>query len=255
MQKFDIRNIFDLHGRKALMIVGLFALFSFAPQRASAQLNYMEYVNKKIYFGITLGFNISKYKYTFSDKWALNENGLSDTITGVTATSGPGFNLGIVTNLKLGKYFDLRFIPALSFAGKGLDYQFNRGITAGGQDSTISKSIESIAIEFPLMVRFKSQPIKDIRFYVLVGMKYSIDMASNAKARLAEDQVKVSRSDLSYELGFGIQFFFPLFIFSPEFKVSNGFYSVHSKNNGLIYSNSLEKLYSRSFVFSLHFEG
>lgn len=213
------------------------------PFASQAQLNYLEYVNKKLYFGIMLGFNSSNFKIAHSKDFIYN-----DTILKVSSSRGPGFNLGIISNLRLGKYFDLRFIPTLSFGGKDLNYDL--------MDSAfVKKSIESISIEFPVEVRFKSQPIKDIRLYVLSGLKYSIDLASNAKARRAEDQVKVGRHDMAYELGFGVQFFFPLFIFSPEVKIANGFINVHSRNEALIYSRVIDKLFTRGIIFSLHFEG
>jgi hypothetical protein len=94
-----------------------------------------------------------------------------------------------------------------------------------------------------------------MRIYVLVGMKYNIDLASNAKARRAEDQILVTGSDIAYEYGAGIQFFFPLFIFSPEIKFSNGLLNLHAPNENLIYSNMIDKLLSRSILISLHFEG
>lgn len=213
------------------------------PLASQAQLNYLEYVNKKLYFGIMLGFNSTSFKITRSEEFTYDS-----TVQKVSTGRGPGFNLGIISNYRLGKYFDLRFIPTLSFAGKDLKYDMVDG-------SMVKKSIESISIEFPVEVRFKSQPIKDVRLYVLTGLRYSIDLASNAKSRRAEDQVKVGRHDLAYELGFGVQFFFPLFIFSPEIKVANGVINIHSPNDQLIYSKVIDKLFSRSIVFSLHFEG
>jgi hypothetical protein len=239
MEKFNIRHFIHLHRGKILTAACLLAL----PLFSQAQLNYIEYQNKKLYFGIMLGFNSSNFKITHDERFTYD-----DSVLTVSSARGPGFNLGIISNLRLSNYFDLRFIPTLSFSGKDLKYQLI--------DSALAKkSIESIAIEFPLEVRFKSQPIKDIRLYVLTGMKYSIDLASNAKARRADDQVKVGRHDLAYELGFGVQFFFPLFIFSPEIKVANGFINVHSQNDALIYSRVIDKLLSRGIIFSLHFEG
>src|SRR5688572_3251958 len=216
MQEFNIRNRIYLHGRKALIAACLLLAL---PLTSRAQLNYLEYVNKKLYFGIMLGFNTTSFKITHSEDFIYN-----DTIQKVNTGRGPGFNLGIISNYRLSKYFDLRFIPTLSFGGKDIIYTMSDG-------GTDIKSIESISIEFPLEVRFKSQPLKDIRLYVLTGMKYSIDLASNAKSRRADDQVKVGRHDLAYELGLGIQFFFPLFIFSPEVKIANGFINVHSRND------------------------
>ncbi|GIV32911.1 MAG: hypothetical protein KatS3mg031_0446 [Chitinophagales bacterium] len=218
-------------------------LVIFLPGVVKGQLNYLDYLNKRLYFGITLGFNTSKFKITHSEDFLYN-----DSVLVVSSKWGPGFNLGIISNLRMGKYFDLRFIPTLSFAGKSIRYDLSNNRFA-------EKDIESISIELPLQVRFKSQPIKDIRVYVLAGLKYSADMASNAKARRADDQVKVGRHDMSYELGAGIQIFFPLFIFSPEVKIANGFLNIHSRNETLIYSRVLDKLFSRSIIISLHFEG
>ncbi|MDX2000808.1 MAG: outer membrane beta-barrel protein [Chitinophagales bacterium] len=239
MQNIKFRYIFHLYGPKALTVLLLMVL----PQVVSAQRNYLEYVNKKIYFGITLGYNTSNFKLVQNSTFIDN-----DSVLTINSTHGPGFNLGIVSNLQMGKYFDLRFIPSLCFADKNLQYKMASG-------KTVEKSIESIILEFPLEVRFKSQPIKDMRLYVLVGMKYNLDLASNAKARRAEDQVKIVANDFAYEYGAGIQFFFPLFIFSPEIKFSNGLLNLHSRDEDFIYSNVLDKLLSRSILISLHFEG
>ncbi len=209
---------------------------------ASAQRNQTRYLNRNLYFGISLGFNTQSFRVVHDESFVYN-----DTIQSITSTRGPGFNLGIVSNLSMGDYFDLRFVPALVFGDKRLQFQ--------QRDSMVSRTIESIILDFPLTVRFKSQPIRDVKFYVLTGMKYSLDLASNAKARRADDQIKVFRNDLSIEYGLGIQIFFPLFIFSPEIKFSQGVMNLHARNPDLIYSGNIDKLFSRTLTFSLHFEG
>ena len=239
LRHYDFAAI--LHFFKLPIIIGAI-LFCF-PLVSQAQLNYAEYINRKLYFGIMLGYNNSHYKIKHHEEFIYD-----DSVQVVSSARGPGFNLGIISNLRLSTYFDLRLIPTLSFGGRDLNYQLVNNAIA-------KKSIESICIEFPLEVRFKSQPIKDIRLYVLTGLKYSVDLASNAKARRADDQVKVGRHDLAYELGFGVQFFFPLFIFSPEIKVAHGFTNMHARNGNLIYSRVIDKLLSRAIIFSLHFEG
>lgn len=210
---------------------------------ASAQpRNHMQYLNRKLYFGISLGFNAQNFRVVHDQSFIYN-----DSMQTITSSRGPGFNLGIVSNLALGKYFDLRFVPALVFGDKRLNYM--------QRDSAVTRTIESIILDFPLTVRFKSQPIGDVKFYVLTGMKYSLDLASNAKARRADDQVKVFRNDLSIEYGLGMQIFFPLFIFSPEIKFSQGIMDLHARNPDLIYSSTIDKLFSRTLTISLHFEG
>lgn len=211
-------------------------------QDAFAQRNHMQYGNRRLYFGISLGFNTQNFRIVHDQSFVFN-----DTMQSIISKRGPGFNLGIVSNLALGKYFDLRFVPALVFGDKKLEYN--------QRDSIVTRSIESIILDFPLTVRFKSQPIRDVKLYVLAGMKYSLDLASNAKARRADDQVKVFRNDLAIEYGLGLQIFFPLFIFSPELKFSQGIMNLHARNPDLIYSSTIDKLFSRTLTLSLHFEG
>ena len=91
--------------------------------------------------------------------------------------------------------------------------------------------------------------------YVLAGVKFGMDLASKSQARNAEELVKLNRNDFSVEYGVGFEINFPLFILVPEFKVSNGVLDSHSLDENLIYSNSIDRLKSRTFTFSLNFEG
>src|SRR5688500_8704877 len=122
MQKLNVRNSINLYRRKILIAFSLL-LFPLASQ---AQLNYLEYLNKKLYFGIMLGFNSSNYKITHAEDFIDN-----DTVLSVSSSRGPGFNLGIITNLRLSKYFDLRFIPTLAFGGKELNYVLDSSLGKG----------------------------------------------------------------------------------------------------------------------------
>ena len=90
---------------------------------------------------------------------------------------------------------------------------------------------------------------------MVAGVKYAFDVASDSRARQANELVKVSATDFTIEYGAGIQFFMPYFIFSPEFKISRGIGNVLIFDNDLEQSTVLEKLKSRAFTVSLHFEG
>ena len=81
------------------------------------------------------------------------------------------------------------------------------------------------------------------------------DLASNARARKAEDLVKLKKLDFGIEAGIGFNFYFPVFILSPEIKISNGLSNSHSRDASLKFSNVIDQLNSRMVVFSLIFEG
>jgi len=245
MQKTFIRNLFDLYGYKIIVVALLF--FS-APLISKAQKGSFNYDNKfskkTYYFGITLGVNTSRYRVE-KDLTLIN----NDSVKTINSLYGPGFNLGIVANIKLGKRFDFRFLlPTLSFADRKLQYVMT-------DNSIVEKRIESVFLEFPIHFRYKSKPYKDFRVFVVGGIKYSVDLASNSRSRAAENLLKLNQSDLAVELGVGFQVFFPYFILSPEVKFSYGVLDIHSKDANTTFSSNIDKLFSRGFAISLHFEG
>lgn len=209
----------------------------------SAQFNVHELGRKDIYFGIAMGVNVGDFKIIHSKKEQIN-----DSIRYFKSQFGPGFNLGIICNYQFHRYFDLRFIPTLSFSDKAIVYE-------DLNHSMIKKTISSIYLDFPLQLRFKSDPIKDFRIYVIAGLRYDFDLASNVKARKADDIIKLNKNDAAAEYGLGFMIYFPYFILSPEIKVSHGFLNIHSSTPGLIYSRTIERMYSRTFTLTLNLEG
>jgi hypothetical protein len=205
--------------------------------------NIHELGRKQIYFGIALGVNVANYKIVRKPLTGI------DTIKTVTAGIGPGFNLGIIGNWQFSKYFDLRFIPTLSFADRNIKYTT---ILRQHPDTTLP--VSSIYLDFPLQLRFKSDPIKNVRVYVIAGIRYDYDLASNSSARTSSI-LKVDKTDLAAEYGIGLMIYFPYFIMSPELKVSQGLLNINSPTQGLIYSTVIQKLYSRTFTFTLNLEG
>ena len=227
-----------------LLFIGCFQLST--AQTARGNYNFLDFQQKPYYFGITLGLNSSHFKIQRSSDFILN-----DSIAVVESLTGPGFNLGIVTNLKIGDYFDLRFLPTLSFAERQLEYSLTRE-TANFRPN---RKVESVFVEMPFHLRYKSAPYNDMRLFVIAGAKYSFDVASDSRSRQADELVKVAPTDFQFEVGTGVQFFFPYFIFSPELKFSHGIGNTLLYDQNLNESTVLEKLISRTFTISLHFEG
>lgn len=214
-------------------------------QTGRGNYNFLDFQQKPYYFGITLAYNRSSYK-VFQSKDLI----ASDSIRRVESVKGPGFNLGIVTNLKIGNYFDIRFLPTLSFAERNINYAVTRDTRPA-----FNRKIESVFVELPFHVRYKSEPYQDMRLFVIAGVKYSFDVASDSRSRQADNLVKVAPTDFALEAGVGAQFFFPYFIFSPELKFSYGLNNVLLFDSSLEESNVIDRILSRGFTFSIHFEG
>jgi hypothetical protein len=89
----------------------------FLTWQAKAQFNYNEMSKKTIYFGIAMGLNVADFKIINAPLTPGN-----DSVKYIRTKIGPGFNLGIIGNYQFHKYFDLRFIPTLSFSDKNIVY-------------------------------------------------------------------------------------------------------------------------------------
>ncbi len=228
-----------------LCMVFLFASpFLFAQEKKV--LNLPKYDRQKIHFGFLLGVN----KTDFVIK-RIDDFNLLDSLYTVESDGQSGFNLQIISNLRLGENFDLRFLPGLSFATRNLNYTF---VEAPGKKSLVIKKVESTFLDFPVHVKFKSARLNNFRAYVIAGGKYSIDMVSQAKVKAKDKEfVKLQRQDYGYEIGIGVDFYMPMFKLSPEIKMYHGLRNLLVKDD-LIYSQSLDALYSKIFTFSLTFE-
>jgi hypothetical protein len=202
--------------------------------------------DKKYYFGITFGLNFSVYQINYTKAFAT-----TDTFKSIQPHWQPGFNLGLVGNLKLTNFVDLRFVPSLAFAEKTIGYVYGNT----GTDSPVTKNIEAIYLHLPLQFKFKSDRIKNFRFYGLAGGKFDYDLAANARSHRPDEFLKVSPIDFGYEFGVGFEFFNPNFIFSPEIKLSQGLTNQLYPDHGLQLTNAIQTLYTRMIVISIHLEG
>ena len=215
------------------------------PQKAP---NLVSYDKKKFHFGFMLGYNMANF--AIKPKTNLNE---FDSLMIIETTPMSGFNIGIVSDLHLGKHFNLRFIPEISLLDRIVTYNIrydNKNIYK------VNKKIESVSLDFPLLLKFKSIRMQNVRFYVIGGAQYSLDLASQARKQSQNSnvtQLKLLRHDLQTQVGVGVDMYMNLFKFAIEFKMSYGMLNL-LKNEDNLYTNSIDHLNSKIFHLSFLFE-
>lgn len=213
-----------------------------------------------LHFGFTFQYISSEYKIIKNENWRYPFNDpnsgeeLKPSLSSISSPTSPGFGLGFVSNLRLGKNADLRFTPALVFSDRFLDYKYE------DPEQFKQQKVQSTLMDFPLGIKLKSDRRKNFRAYLLGGAKYSIDIVSKKKTNdadniLIEKFVKNTKNILWYEAGIGFDLYFEFFKLSPELKLSNSFRSVLRPEAELHpYSAPLDKLFLRNLQFSLYFE-
>jgi hypothetical protein len=204
--------------------------------------------SKPYYFGITLAGNLYRFQT------ALHSHFLEqDSVMVAEPANAGGFALGLSATARLSNRFEARFNPQLAFMDRSIFYKLK--YEERGQGTDVIKKVESVIVSFPLQIKFNSDRIGNFRVYMLGGGKLDYDLASNARARKAEELVKIQNMDYGIEAGVGFNFYFQSFIFSPEIKISNGLGNIHSRDQNLKYSSVFDKMQSRMIVFSIHLEG
>lgn len=236
-----------MHSFKPLLLILLSSLIGLSNCYAQKQrtINQPAYDNGTIHFGFSLG--ISTYSFKIEPYAGLAQ---SDSVYTIDSNPTKGYTIGIVSDLKLTKRLNLRFIPTLSYTQRNLDYTIH--YPSSGKKELVSKTVESTFVDFPFNLKYKSDRFVNGRAYVLGGIKFSIDMASQQKV----DDVsifKLRSADVYWEIGFGTDFYFEYFKLSPELKFSLGNRNVLVDDESL-YTSGIKKLRSRCVLFSLNFE-
>jgi hypothetical protein len=202
---------------------------------------------RRVHFGFTLGFN----NMDFTMKRP-NEINPQDSVLTVTPESQYGFQIGIISDLKLAENLNLRFIPSLSFGDRNVYYD----IYYPSRDTiyNVKKTAESTFLDFPLLFKYKTNRVTNFRAYVLFGGKYSFDLASQAKKKHDDElTLKLLPHDVTAEIGVGFDFYLEYFKFSLELRMSYGLIDV-IKREDTPYVNSIESLRSKMFWVSFNFE-
>jgi len=217
-------------------------------QMSKVELNMPDHDDKPYYFGMTLGINLARFQTYLHPKFLE-----SDSVYVAEPINSGGFTLGLSATARLSDRFQLRFNPQLMFIERNIFYNLKHPDIDGLTE--VTKKVESVIVTFPIQLKFQSDRIGNFRVYALAGMKGDIDMASNARAKRAEELIKIWKYDYGPEFGIGFNFFFDSFIFSPEIKISNGLRNIHARDSDLRFSNVFDKIQSRMIVFSIHLEG
>ncbi len=201
------------------------------------------YDNKWIHFGFSVGVNSMDLK--------ISRTLQSDTAThyvlipDVTRIS-PGFQVQIVSNLRLGDNLDLRFLPGISFGSRDISFYNSKTKLYEGK-----VGIESSYLDFPLDLKYRSRRLNNYRPYVLGGINYRYDMAARK-----QDELRFKPGDIFYEGGIGIDWYLPYFKLSTELKAGVGLLDrlVRDDKSNQNYLASIDKMKAYVVGLSFHFE-
>jgi len=218
---------------KKYLLLALLVLEFGTVTRAEGNLPYVD--QKIIHFGFLLGVNAMDFNVTPHDSARVS-------------TLKPGFTVGIISDLRLNRYLNLRFTPTLYFGERKLSYL--------GNDSV---EISSIPICFPIYLKYSAERKGNYRPYVICGAGVSFDLATSANS---DNPVTLKPLDVYTEFGVGCDIYFSFFKLAPELKYSIGFGNILVPGKDRVglsptnqrFSNALSRLTSKMITLSFNFE-
>lgn len=186
-----------LFSKKFLLVI--FSVFILIDgSNAQGNLPYVD--DKPLHFGYALGLNFMDFAVVPAD---INKD------VSVTAVA-PGFSVGAISDLRLNRYFNLRFTPTLMLSQRTLNYK-----------NYDPAQILSVPLYLPLYIKYSSERKDNYRPYVLAGGGLWMDWGRNK-----ERAVLLNPFDALVEAGVGCDLYFPFFKLSPVLKFAVGISNV-----------------------------
>jgi len=185
-------------------------------QTATAQLfsrekikNNENFDKARLSWGFFLGFNSYDYQFNY-------EEDLKD----ILVETSVGFNVGLISNLRINEYLDLRFEPGLFISQRNIMYDPSYFNGVEFNDSDLLREVKSTYVHFPLLLKISTKRLNNFKPFILAGISTSINLSSNEENPNdnSSGQFRTSKNVMFYELGFGIDFYNQWFKFSPSIR-------------------------------------
>lgn len=245
----DSQYFYDNYVLTLMKRAVIYIVMSLCILGAKAQ-NLINADDKLVHFGFNVGINVMDFGIK-SSMTPIDGKIYQSEVSSLT----PGFSVGVIGDLRLHKFFNLRLIPSLHLGERTLTYMNDI------DDELFKTTIKSTCITVPLYIKYSAVRIKNYRPYLLVGGGVNFDLAHDKTKPILLDY-----TDYFIEFGFGWTIYFEYFRLSPEIKFAIGFNNVHTSwedrkhENGYLdpehqkYNDALSRLTSRMFTLVFNFE-
>lgn len=245
MSRFSVNTLRPLRWMMLVCVLGS----GLGAHSQTAKQNLAKFDYRSYHFGFLLSGNSSSFNFNLRPDFTF-----SDSLLSVENNALSGFNLALLASLNVNNTIRIRFIPGLSFQDRGMLYRFR---TPDGTIEPINVRTESVYLDFPLLIKLRTDRIGNFAPYALFGGKLSRDMQSQADVNQSLQDgyiLKLAKGNASLDFGAGADFFLPFFKFSVEMKTEFGLRNVLIQDD-TPFSAAFDQLRTRSFIISFTFEG
>ena len=177
----------------------------FCLQSASAQLFSREKIKNNenidkslLSYGYFLGLN----SYDFNFDYVNNRKDIQ-------VEKSTGFSVGLIGNIRINNYIDIRLEPGLFITTRSLIYDESYFDGMEFTDSDLLREVKSTYIHIPLLLKFSTKRLNNFKPFIVGGISTALNLSSNQENPddNSAGEFRTKKSQLFYELGFGIDFY------------------------------------------------
>lgn len=207
--------------------------------------NLETFDKKRLSWGYYLGFNSYDYKFEYEEQF-------TDELTDIQIATSIGFNVGLVGDLRLNDYMNLRLEPGLYFTQRDLTFP---GLE---EKKDFFRDVKSTYIHVPLLLKVSTKRLNNIKPFLIGGVSTSFNLSSNEDN--PEDNLqgkfRSKKNTFYYELGFGMDFYLYYFKFTPSIR---GVFAlndelVQDKDPSSPWTGNIESMKSRGVFINFTFQ-
>ena len=187
----------------------LLAFFLFTCSVGWAQFNEKPILNLQsedqafLNWGYYLGVNQYDFKFDY-------KNDIGD----ILVDKSLGFNVGLIGEMRINNFLDLRFEPGLFYTQRTLGFP---GFT---DEVDALREVKSTYINFPLLLKVSTKRLGNWKPFIIGGVGTQLNLGSNEDSLddNSSGTFRMKKSVFHYELGFGIDFYTEYFKFAPSIR-------------------------------------
>ncbi len=153
-------------------------------------------------WGYYLGFNSFDFKFEYGNDQPIIE-----------VERSIGFNVGLIGELRLNEFLDVRFEPGLFYSNRNLTFP-------GAPEGDQLREVKSTYISFPLLLKASARRFGNFKPFLIGGFSTAMNLGANEDSLddNSSGTFRMKRQVFNYELGFGIDFYLEYFKFSPSIR-------------------------------------
>lgn len=234
------------------LVLALYSHSAFSQLNENPLINLENFDKQPLHWGYFLGVNQYDFKFDYKEYGA--DQALRDVQVGKTI----GFNVGLIGDLRINEYMNLRLEPGLYYTQRDLHFPdfYNEDGTFDEVDGL--REVKSTYIHVPLLLKVGTKRMGNVKPYIVGGLSSSINLGSNESSREDNSQGKfrMKKQAYYYEVGFGVDFYLYYFKFSPSirgvFALSDELKPDNDPNSP--WTGNIHNMYSRAVFINLTFE-